>query len=295
MHARLSFAGCANWIEHSMNGNSFTRYLKTPKEVNTYLRRNEAADCRSEQRGTRSVSLTGGFPVHRDCMGAAWRPARTVAQALGIQLQLGDGTAKGVAVHAQLARGLALVSLAVLQHRENESLLEFTHAFGIGDAVFVHLQDQSFQLIFHNASLFRFGKGPDGPNLHRRPSVSPRCMDTCWGTVRNKSQPSRKRCRNSAGAAQIKARPLTSMNGAIRDCCNHPHCGAKEARASTITAQTTAPRKNPNTAPSRRSNQRSPTPWTAQRAIRPTTPASNTTTKNIVKNPAISAAHWEFT
>src|ERR1019366_6508926 len=153
MHARLSFAGWANWIEHSMNGNSFTRYLKTPKEVNTYLRRNEAADCRSEQRGTRNESLTGGFPLHRDCMGAAWRPARTVAQALGIQLQLGDGTAKGVAVHAQLARGLALVSLAVLQHRENESLLEFTHAFGIGDAVLVHLQDQSFQLIFHNAPL----------------------------------------------------------------------------------------------------------------------------------------------
>src|ERR1035441_9157285 len=29
------------------------------------------------------------------------------------------------------------------------------------------------------------------------------CPDTCWGTVRNSSQPWRKRCRNSAGAAQI--------------------------------------------------------------------------------------------
>ena len=87
-------------------------------------------------------------------MGTARRSARTVAHALGIQLKFGNGTAKGVAVHTQLARGLALVSLAILQHRQNEPLLEFTHAFRIGYAVLVHLQDQSFQLIFHDASLF---------------------------------------------------------------------------------------------------------------------------------------------
>src|ERR1019366_3797998 len=113
------------------------------------------------------LGLTGDFPVHRDRMGAARRPARTMTQAFGIQLKFGDGTAEGVAVHAQLARGLALITLAFLQHRENESLLEFAHAFGISYAVFVHLQDQSFQLIFHNASLFCFGKAANGPQLHR--------------------------------------------------------------------------------------------------------------------------------
>ena len=113
------------------------------------------------------LRLTGDFPVHCDRVGAARRPARTVTQAFGVQLKFGDGAAQGVAVHTQLARSLALVALAFLQHRENESLLEFTHAFGIGYAVFVHLQDQSFQLIFHKASLFCFGKATNEPHLHR--------------------------------------------------------------------------------------------------------------------------------
>ena len=88
-------------------------------------------------------------------MGTARRSARTVAHALGIQLKFGNGTAKGVAVHTQLARGLALVSLAILQHRQNEPLLEFTHRFRIKNVAFVHLKDKSFQLVFHPPPRFR--------------------------------------------------------------------------------------------------------------------------------------------
>ncbi len=43
-------------------------------------------------------------------------------------------------------------------------------------------------------------------------------IEMCPGTLRRRFQPSQKRCRNSAGAAQIKARLVTSMNGAMRDC-----------------------------------------------------------------------------
>jgi hypothetical protein len=43
-------------------------------------------------------------------------------------------------------------------------------------------------------------------------------VEMCSGTLRRRFQPSQKRCRNSAGAAQIKARLVTSMNGAMRDC-----------------------------------------------------------------------------
>src|ERR1035438_10406375 len=66
------------------------------------------------------LRLTGDFPVHCDRVGAARRPARTVTQAFGVQLKFGDGAAQGVAVHTQLARSLALVALAFLQHRAEE-------------------------------------------------------------------------------------------------------------------------------------------------------------------------------
>ena len=58
-------------------------------------------------------------------MGAARRTARAVAQSLGVELQLGDGAAESVAVHAKLAGGFALVAFAVLENGENEALLEF--------------------------------------------------------------------------------------------------------------------------------------------------------------------------
>ena len=109
--------------------------------------------------------------------------------------------------------------------------------------------------------------------------------------VRSRFQPSWNRCRNSAGAAQIRARPVTSRNGATRESLQIAEVGLNEASAITMTVQTATPRNAPNSPPKTRSNQRNPTPLTAQRAIRPATPPSSATTRKIVKNPAISAAH----
>ena len=86
-------------------------------------------------------------------MGAARRTAPSVPQGLGVELEFGNGAAEGVAVHAKLAGSFALVSVAVLQDRENELLLEFADGFGIGNTASVHVHNQSFQLIFHDASL----------------------------------------------------------------------------------------------------------------------------------------------
>jgi len=71
-----------------------------------------------------------------------------------INLQLGDGATEGVAMHPQLARGAALVSIIFLQHSEDKALLEFPHRFGIKNIAFIHLQDKCFELISQGASLF---------------------------------------------------------------------------------------------------------------------------------------------
>ena len=42
------------------------------------------------------------------------------------------------------------------------------------------------------------------------------CVEMCSGTLRKRFQPSQKRCRNFAGAAQIKARLVTSMLVGVR-------------------------------------------------------------------------------
>ena len=75
--------------------------------------------------------------------------ALSAAQLADIDLQLADGAAEGVAVHAQFASGAALVALIFLQHSENEAFLEFADTFGIKDVALVHHEDECFQLVFH--------------------------------------------------------------------------------------------------------------------------------------------------
>jgi hypothetical protein len=62
----------------------------------------------------------------------------------GVNLELVDRAAESVAVHAQLARGAALVALVFLEHGEDEAFLELTHTLCIKDVAFVHLQDECF-------------------------------------------------------------------------------------------------------------------------------------------------------
>ena len=87
----------------------------------------------------------------RDGAGAARGTLHAVAQLADIDLELADGAAEGIAVHAQFARGAALISAILLQNGEDESFLEFPHAFRVEDVAAIHLQNECFQLIFHEA------------------------------------------------------------------------------------------------------------------------------------------------
>lgn len=89
------------------------------------------------------------FSVEDWGTGAAGRPFGSCAERPDIDLELLHGSAEGVAVHAQLAGGLALVAAILLEHGHNETLFEFTNGFRIKDVAFVHLQDECFQLVFH--------------------------------------------------------------------------------------------------------------------------------------------------
>src|SRR5579863_644443 len=86
--------------------------------------------------------------------GTAGRTFDPSPQLPNINLQFSDGPAERVAMHPQLTRGPALVSVIFLQHCEDEPLLEFAYRLGIQNIAFVHLQDECFELISHGASLF---------------------------------------------------------------------------------------------------------------------------------------------
>jgi len=104
----------------------------------------------------RVSELTGGAPVVAGGTSAARRAARTWTQRPDVEIQFGDGAAEGVAVHSELACCLTLVAFVLLQNREDETFLEFANGFGIENSTFVHLENQGFQLVFHNASLYHF-------------------------------------------------------------------------------------------------------------------------------------------
>lgn len=70
-----------------------------------------------------------------------------------VYFQLVDRAAQGIAVHAEFAGGAALVALVFLKDGEDKALLEFPYTLGIQDVALVHLQDECFQLIFHDVSL----------------------------------------------------------------------------------------------------------------------------------------------
>ena len=88
--------------------------------------------------------------------GAAWGTLDSVTQLAHVNLELGNRAAQRVPVHSQFARRAALVALVLLQHSQDEALLELPHRFGVKNIAFVHLQDECFQLIFHGISLSCF-------------------------------------------------------------------------------------------------------------------------------------------
>ena len=93
----------------------------------------------------RSSKLTGAGNALDAWALATGRPAHAVANLRGIHVKLREGATQGVAVHAKLFGGLALVSLVVREHLENVALLELPNGVRVGDARAVHLSNESVQ------------------------------------------------------------------------------------------------------------------------------------------------------
>jgi hypothetical protein len=87
-------------------------------------------------------------------MGAltSWRPTHSVTNLRGVQIELGERTAKGIPVHAKLFGGFALVSPVVRKHFENVALLELAHSLRIGNTGAMHLRDQTVQFALQSES-----------------------------------------------------------------------------------------------------------------------------------------------
>jgi hypothetical protein len=101
------------------------------------------------------ASARGSF-VKGQRPGALRRAPGAVADVLHVEIQFGNRAAECVAVHAQLARRLALIALVFLQHRKYEAFLELPNRLGVEYPALVHLCYQGFQLVFHSASLLTF-------------------------------------------------------------------------------------------------------------------------------------------
>lgn len=94
--------------------------------------------------------LTDGFLLETRGTGAAGWTLDAIAELAHVDLEFSDGSAQGVAVHAEFARRAALVALILLQNGKDEPLFEFPDTFRIKDVAAVHLQDECFQLILHD-------------------------------------------------------------------------------------------------------------------------------------------------
>ena len=74
---------------------------------------------------------------------AGHRTTHAAANLRGIEVEFGEGAAKGIPVHAELFRGLALIALVVGKHFEDVALLELLDGVGVRDSRAVHLDNDS--------------------------------------------------------------------------------------------------------------------------------------------------------
>jgi len=95
------------------------------------------------------TSLPGQLALLSHRTGAARRALDAFADGLEVDFQLRQCAAEGVAVHAQLARGAALVAFVLRQYGQDEALLKFAHGLGVKNFAVMHLQDEGFELVFH--------------------------------------------------------------------------------------------------------------------------------------------------
>ena len=107
-------------------------------------------------------SLANRFLIVAAEPGAPRRTFDAVAQLPHVNLQLADGAAQGITVHAEFARGPALISSVLLQHGEDKPFLEFAYGLGVKNIALVHLKDKGFELIFHGISLSGYNTASPG-------------------------------------------------------------------------------------------------------------------------------------
>jgi hypothetical protein len=91
--------------------------------------------------------------IKSDRARAPRRTAYAAAQFGQVKVQFIDGAAESIAVHAEFASRSALVAMVAFQYVQDEPLLKFAYRFRVQNATFVHLGNESFQLILHSASL----------------------------------------------------------------------------------------------------------------------------------------------
>jgi hypothetical protein len=70
-----------------------------------------------------------------------------------VELILVDLAAEGIAVNAEHLRGTGLIPIGTVEDALNESFFEFADGLVEEDAAFHHLNDEPFQLIFHDRTL----------------------------------------------------------------------------------------------------------------------------------------------
>jgi hypothetical protein len=73
------------------------------------------------------------------------RAPHAIADLGGIHLKLGQGSAQGIAVHAEFVSGLALIAFVVRKDFKNIASLKLPNGVGVGDTGAVHLNDKTVQ------------------------------------------------------------------------------------------------------------------------------------------------------
>ena len=104
-----------------------------------------AARRMTNSRQRLKTELCGVTLAAVDCNIQAWplahhRPAHAVADLGSVHIQLREGAAQRVAMHAELGRGLALIALVMGKDFEDVALLELPDRIRIGNAGTVHLR-----------------------------------------------------------------------------------------------------------------------------------------------------------
>lgn len=132
------------------------RVLRVPAEAGVHkyiaagLSRCHALYChRIQSKTERHELLANGLPYLKyRTFTAAWT-LEAAANLAGVDIQLGDGTAEGVAVHAEFLSSLALVSPVMRKHFDEIALFELADGFIVGNAAVMHLGHKDIQFTFH--------------------------------------------------------------------------------------------------------------------------------------------------